>query len=113
MTTFGKVIVFAASLIATQIVSLAESPKWPLKTTYSTIEAKVINVTAEGNVTLVTIDTGSQSNLRIGAVCKAYRGKESVGDIVIVEATKTKCVGIVKKDAKVLKGDTVSITPAN
>lgn len=110
MVTFGKVLFFAAITIVSNLC-FAETPEWVLKTSYLNRINRVLEV--RDDLGLVRIDTGSQSNLRRGAICKVYRDKEYIGDIVIVESNKTKSVAMITSDIKIEKGDAVYITPAN
>ena len=110
MATFGRVIFYTVVLSAIGIC-FAESPEWVLKTTYLNRVNKVLEVNED--LGLVRIDTGSQSNLRRGAVCKVYRGKEYIGNVVIIESEKTRAVAMITSDIKIKTGDAVYITPAN
>lgn len=109
MVTFGRVIFLL--VIFTMGICFAESPEWVLKTTYLNRENKVLTV--DEDLGLVRIDTGAQSNLRRGAVCRVYRDKEYIGDVVIIESEKTKAVAMITSDIKIKTGDAVYITPAN
>ncbi|MBQ6534152.1 MAG: hypothetical protein IJI37_03195 [Opitutales bacterium] len=110
MANFGKVAFFSA--LATALgTCFAEAPEWALKTTYLNRANTVVEVRED--LGLIKIGTGSQSNLRRGAVCGVYRGKNYIGDVVIVESSKDKAVAMIKSDIKIEKGDAVYITPAN
>ncbi len=110
MTSFGKVVVFGAVLTAMGI-AFAESPDWALKNSYLNRVNRVLETNER--LGLIKIDTGSQSNLRRGALCKVYRGKQYIGDVVVVESKKDKSVAMITSDIKIEKGDAVYITPAN
>ena len=110
MAGFGKVVFFFA-LTAAGLACFAESPEWVLKTNYTNRVNRVSE--ARDDLGIVRIDTGSQSNLRRGAICKVYRDKKYIGDVVVVESDKTRAVAMVTSDISVEKGDAVYITPAN
>ena len=110
MVKFGRVLFFIVVSTASGII-FAESPEWVLKTTYLNRENKVLEVRED--LGLVKIDTGLQSNLRRGALCRVYRDKEYIGDVVIIESEKTKSVAMITSDIKIKTGDAVYITPAN
>lgn len=110
MVKIGRVL-FYTVVITAMGISFADSPEWVLKTTYLNRVNKVLEVNED--LGLVRIDTGTQSNLRRGAVCKVYRDKEYIGDVVIIESEKTKAVAMITSDIKIKTGDAVYITPAN
>ena len=110
MVNFGKVLLVCAVAAVGQSI-FAESPEWVLKTTYLQRVNKVLEV--RDDLGLVKIDTGSQSNLLTGAICRVYRNKQHVGDVVIVDSDKTTAVATIISDIKIEKGDAVYITPAN
>ncbi len=110
MVSFGKVI-FLTLVLTFSEICFAESPEWVLKNTYLNRENNVLEVRED--LGLIRIDTGSQSNLRRGAFCKVYRGKQYIGDVVIVESEKDKSVAMITSDIEIKKGDVVYITPAN
>lgn len=109
MAIFGRVIFLL--VFFTMGICFAESPEWVLKTTYLNRLNKVLEVNED--LGLVKIDTGTQSNLRRGAVCKVYRDKEYIGNVVVIESDKTKAVAMITSDIKIKTGDAVYITPAN
>lgn len=110
MVNFGKVL-FALAVLTVGQPIFAESPEWVLKTTCLQRVNKVLEV--RDDLGLVKIDTGSQSNLLTGAVCRVYRNKKHVGDVVVVDSDKTAAVAMITSDIKIEKGDAVYITPAN
>ena len=94
-------------------ISFADTPDWALKGSYVYKTAKVTEVNKDGIADLIKIDTGSESNLRIGAHCKILRDGLHVGDIVIVEADRNKSIGLALDGSVIQNGDAVRITPAN
>lgn len=109
MGMFGKVLsVFAL----TMLVSFAEAPRWITKDNCYRAEnrGRVVEVVPSDSADLVVIDTGLQSNVRIGAVCSAASKTGKPGKVVIVEASESKSVGLVITNTEIAKGAEVYIT---
>ncbi len=108
MAGLGKVLFL---LITSTLLSFA-SPLWITKDNCYDVKnrGKVIEVKTAQNADLVVINTGLQSNMRIGAVCSIETQTRKIAKIVIVEASQTKSVGLLITNTEVQKGDAVYIT---
>ena len=62
------------------------------------------------NADLVVINTGLQSNFRVGAVCSVETETKGPAKVVIVEATQKKSVGLLITNTEVKVGAAVYIT---
>lgn len=111
MARFGAV-VFTGILMSLKL-ACADTPDWALKDSYTAKSAIIVEVNREGIADLVKINTGSQSNLRIGAQCMVLRDGLHIGNIVIVESGKDRSVGLALDGSEIQNGDAVRITPAN
>ena len=111
MARLGAVLFIGLSL--TIKLAVANTPDWALKDSYTAKSALIVEVNREGIADLVKINTGSQSNLRIGAQCMVLRDGLHIGDIVIVESGKDRSIGLALDGSEIQNGDAVRITPAN
>lgn len=108
MNRLGKVLL---AFVFSTLISFA-TPSWITKDNcYKTQNrAKVIKVIAAENADLVVINSGLQSNLRIGAICSIETEMKEPAKVVIVEATQKKCVGLVITNDEIKTGAAVYIT---
>jgi len=114
MARFGKGMLSILALSAIGSLAFATPADWSLKTNYALKGAKVVEVINEkGIADLITIDTGSQSNLRTGVLCSISRDDKQIAQAVVVESNREKSVGLVLNGQQVQSGDAVYITPAN
>ncbi len=88
------------------------TPNWITKDNCYKIEnrSKVIEVRTAENADLVVINSGLQSNLRIGVLCFVEAETKEPAKVVIVEATQTKSVGLVITNTEIKTGAAVYIT---
>ena len=112
MARLGKLVPsILTALVAIEGIAFAAPADWLLKSNYSQRVAKVSN--QKGIADLITIDTGTQSNLRIGALCTVSRQDQNIAQAVVVEADRDRSVALVLNGSQVQAGDAVYITPAN
>lgn len=115
MARLGKLVPsILTALAAIEGIAFAAPADWLLKSNYSQRAAKVAKVSNQkGIADLITIDTGTQSNLRIGALCTVSRQDQNIAQAVVVEADRDRSVALVLNGSQVQAGDAVYITPAN
>ena len=108
MARLGKVLVL---LTISTLLSFA-SPSWITKDNCYEVKnrGKVIEVKTAQNADLVVINTGLQSNIRIGAICSVKTQTGKIAKILIVEASQDKSVGLLITNTEVQKGAAVYIT---
>ena len=107
----GVSVLALAMLIAPAL--WGKSPDWVLKGNYANRIVRVSEVVRTEKADIVKVDTGLESNLRIGAVCSVRRNGENVGNIVLVDSSEGVSVGLALDGAEIRKGDSVHITPSN
>lgn len=108
MATLGKVLTSSA-LVALGVLCFASEPVWVLKNPAFGRVAKIESVDSESPAELITIDTGSESKLQIGALCDVIGEGGKLTRATIVEATSSKAVAMLEGKGEVRKGDRVSI----
>lgn len=115
MARLGKLVPsILTALVAIEGIAFAAPADWLLKSNYSQRVAKVAKVSNQkGIADLITIDTGTQSNLRIGALCTVSRQDQNIAQAVVVEADRDRSVALVLNGQQIQTGDAVYITPAN
>ena len=88
------------------------TPNWITKDNCYKIEnrGRVIEVKTGQNADLVVINTGLQSNFRVGAVCSVETETKKPAKVVIVEVTQKKSVGLLITNTEVKVGAAVYIT---
>ena len=109
MAWLGKVLFV---LILSIHACFAETPRWITKDNCYNLNnrGKVIEVTTAENADLIIIDTGLQSNFRIGAICSVDCPENKTAKVVIVEANQERSVGLVMTNTEIQKGAAVYIT---
>ena len=109
MERFGKALLMFACAMSP---CFADAPRWITKDNCYKEENRgiVVEVKPSSNADLVVIDTGLQSNLRIGAVCFAQSKAKEPARVVIVEASEKRSVGLVITNTEIEKGAVVYIT---
>jgi len=115
MVNFGTAFFASAAgiFLLSVAVCSAENPDWVLKTDYMNKPVVVAAVDAAGPAQLALISSGLNGNFRIGAFCTAFRDKKPVGNMIVVDASRDKCVALALDGAAFKSGDAVYITPAN
>ncbi len=115
MARLGKLIpAILTAFAAFEGIAFAAPADWSLKSNYSQRVAKVAKVANQkGIADLITIDTGTQSNFRIGALCTVSRQDQNIAQAVVVEADRDRSVALVLNGQQIQTGDAVYITPAN
>lgn len=108
MAWLGRVLL---GFVLTTLMSFA-TPNWITKDNCYKIEnrGRVIEVKTGQNADLVVINTGLQSNFRVGAVCSVETETKGPAKVVIVEATQKKSVGLLITNTEVKVGAAVYIT---
>ncbi len=108
MARLGKVLL---GYLITTLISFA-TPNWITKDNCYKKENRgtVVEVRTAQNADLVVINTGLQSNFRVGAICSVQTETKEPAKVVIVEATRDKSVGVVITNTEIKIGAAVYIT---
>ena len=62
---------------------------------YSSNKAQVVHVSDESKISVVYLDNGLDAGLDIGMTAKVYRGAESIGDVIFVEAEQYQSAALI------------------
>ncbi len=110
MANLGKVLAFGCAVFGIASASVfAAAPLWVLKNSPTSKKARVESVNRESPADLLTINSGGESMLQIGAMCSIFRGNAELAKIVVIEANAGRSVAMVLSGGPVEKGDEVGI----
>lgn len=108
MAKFGKTLI-SLVLMAFGFECFAAAPSWVIKNPALTRTAIIESINKESPADLITIDTGAESKLQIGAVCAISRDGKQLAKVVVIEANADKAVAMVIAEGSIQKGDLVQI----
>lgn len=76
-------------------VMFAEAPSFVNESIYSSNAATVSTVVPSLAADLVILEGGLEQGIRLGMVCRVTRGRQSIGELIIIESRRTRSAGLI------------------
>jgi len=76
-------------------VMFAEAPSFVNESIYSSNAATVSTVVPSLAADLVILEGGLEQGMRLGMVCRVTRGRQSIGELIIIESRRTRSAGLI------------------